>query len=85
MDLKTLIKKQAQKLFGTERRFCLKHNYSSNDFNSKKTTMQNKFNDLKEFLEPLGLVVTINEVNDISLSTDEIKEVRNLIAKNATY
>lgn len=94
-DLKALIKQQAQELYGKEKNFCIKYGYVSTDFNSKKQTMQNKFDDLNEFLAPLDLKVTINkiqliatdttDVNEKPLSTHEIKEVRKLIIKNARY
>ena len=61
MDLKALIKNQAKKLFKTEAAFCAERGYTRTDFPKKKQVMQNKYNDLTDFLAPLGLEVIIKE------------------------
>lgn len=64
--MKKLIKQQIKKLYGKVELFCEDQGYRYSDFGSKQKTMQNKFNTLNKFLNPLDMEVIIRIKENIN-------------------
>lgn len=60
-NMKKAIKQRIKELYKSIALFCAENNYRYTDFGSKLKTMENKYNSLNEFLEPLNMEVIIKE------------------------